>query len=165
MFGALVAFILVFAGAILFLGLIYRSISEGRVVKTYAMESFAKKNGFTFSQTIKIADKKSSASLLNKGSTRNIFRYMKGDYKGRKVEIYNYSHSWRNYSHEYIVVEFKTKSKLPGLIITTPDSYLVDNSLYLPLSITTSKESLHFVCIFRIYNRNHCGNYIRVHNN
>jgi hypothetical protein len=111
------------------------------------MKSFAADNNFIFSNFLRdqfVREKKSNCFLSNTGDNQQIFNYIKGNYRGREIEIYNYEHHFVNLSsrtnplgsiftefltkekddirYDYIVLELKTKKKLSKLLIAAVNS-------------------------------------------
>ncbi len=122
------------------------------------MSSFAKKHGFDFVPNL--SNWQSNSQLLNSGLGRKISNYMRGEYKGVQIEIYNYFHTFDyiKYSrdYEYIVFESKVNKKLPTAIITGENNYLsqVLYTLDLPVSLVADKletESNDFNKDFKIF--------------
>ncbi len=140
------------------------------------MESFAKKNNFSF---IDLEEKEIWLNIVKHGTPeeianytfylfskrfykegdfcRSVFNNIKGSYKGRKIEIYNYQHE----SLVYIVFEIETKNILPLVIITENRSSLIpflEKESFVDFAIPENleTESNEFDRSFKIFlRRNH----------
>jgi hypothetical protein len=102
------------------------------------MQSFAQKNRFEFKPYL--TSWNPNSQLFKSGEARKISNHLKGTYKGKKIQIYNYSHQFGNNLdrlYEYLVFEYNSEKKLPTTIITASDSYLFNffSTLNLPINL------------------------------
>lgn len=134
---------------------------ERKFKSNKAMRFFAEKNNFNFKQEMGMKD--SGYQLLNSGNNRKFFNHIEGNYKGNRVEIYNYQHQFDYHIINgsplsdvcgYTVFETETKKVLPTAIITTNNSYLGNffhSSMNIVQSYKLKTESNAFNEDFKIF--------------